>query len=192
MVTRLEFAGRRGTKPASSGTTGAQGRQQGFTLVEVLIVSAVMAILLGLALPNVRGSLARNQLLGQANELAGAFALARAEAVRRGTQAGVCSSSDQQTCNSADWADFALVYADEDLDGEPDNTNEALLKVFRANQQVSNTAPTDRILFNGSGFSTLVAQQTFDLCHENAAENNRCRRLTIQPNGSVTVTTLIN
>lgn len=161
-------------------------------MVEVMIVMAVMAILLVLALPNVRGTLARNQLLGQANELASALALARGEAVRLGTQAGVCASANQTTCSgdTGDWSDFVLVYLDEDLDGDPDDAGPALRKVFRAHDQVSYAIPVDRVLFNGSGFSTLAAQQVFELCHEDITEHNRCRQLTIQPGGAVQVATI--
>lgn len=111
-------------------------QEQGVTLVELLIVLVVTAVLLGLATPNLSGVLQRNQLLGQANELASALALARSEAVSRGQQAGICGSTDGAACaNGTDWSNSSvLVFVDGngngsfDGDGQPTATPDRLLR----------------------------------------------------------------
>lgn len=169
---------------------GHPARTRGFTVIELMIVLVVTAILLALATPNLRGVLARNQLLGQANELAGALALARSEAVSRGVQAGVCASDDGTTCSGsdADWSEFIVVFVDEDNDDTFDST-EPLLKSLASTQDVNWTATTATFLFSPAGFSTQAALTNVDVCHEDLSENNRCRRITVQPSGIVSVTT---
>ncbi len=166
-------------------------RHRGFTVIELMIVLVVTAILLALATPNLRGVLERNQLLGQANEMAAALTLARSEAVARGLQAGVCASANGTSCSTsaANWGDFVVVYVDEDIDGTFD-ADEPLLKSFQSTPDVSWTFDTDvdNFLFNAAGFSTLAAQRSVTLCHDEAAEGDRCRTVTVQPSGIVSVT----
>jgi type IV fimbrial biogenesis protein FimT len=64
-------------------------RQAGFTLIELMVVVALVAILLALAAPSFRDTIARNRLEGVASELATDFQYARSEAVSRNAQVGL-------------------------------------------------------------------------------------------------------
>ena len=72
-------------------------RQAGFTLVELMIVVALVAILLALAAPSFRETLARNRLEGVAGELSTDFQYARSEAVARNVQVGLFVGSNCYT-----------------------------------------------------------------------------------------------
>lgn len=169
-------------------TDSKRSFNRGFTVIELLIVIAVVAVMLSWAMPNLKGTLARNQLLGQANELASAMALARSEAVTRGTQAGVCASANGTTCSgsSNDWDKFILVFVDQDRGSDFDNT-EPLLKSLGSHEKVDQFAPAASYFFTSSGFSTSNAVSSVQVCHENLAESDRCRTVTIAPTGIVTV-----
>lgn len=179
----------RSNRTAPKHPATAPGRDRGFTVIELMIVLVVTALLLALATPNLRGLLARNQLLGQVNELAAALTLARSEAVSRGVQAGVCASDDGATCSgdAGDWSEGILVYVDQDNDSTFDNT-EQLLKYLESTRDVNWTAAVAAFHFNAAGFSTLNAQTDVTVCHETLAENDQCRRVTVQPSGIVSVT----
>ena len=166
-------------------------QQSGFTLIEVMIVLVISAVLMTTFAPNLRGALARNQLLGQAHELAGAMSSARSEAITRGTQAGVCASANGTSCSgsSDDWGKFILVFVDSDLGSDLDN-DEPLLKSFTAHNQVSQSASVAAIFFNSSGFSTLNAASNIDVCHNDSGEHSICRRVSVGPSGIVSVTTI--
>ena len=61
----------------------------GFTLVELLVVIALVAIILALAAPSFTGTLARKRLEGVASELATDIQYARSEAAQRNAAVGI-------------------------------------------------------------------------------------------------------
>lgn len=69
-------------------------RQQGFTLVELLIVLALSAALLGIGVPNLRTFIQNSRVTTQSNEVIGDLATARSEAIKRNGRIVICRSSD--------------------------------------------------------------------------------------------------
>lgn len=67
---------------------------RGFTLIEAMLVIAVIAILLTAGLPSFSSLIDRHRLRGAANDLHAALLLARAEALRRGTAVSVAFNTD--------------------------------------------------------------------------------------------------
>jgi len=87
--------------------------RSGFTLIEMLVALAVLAILTGLAAPSFLATVRDNRLVTQTNEFIGALHLARSEAVKRNADVVVCKSSDGASCNdSLGWTDGWVVLAD--------------------------------------------------------------------------------
>lgn len=68
-------------------------RERGFTLVELMITLAVMAILLTVGIPSFQTIFQSNRLATQANEMIGAINLARSEAIKRGANVTVTASA---------------------------------------------------------------------------------------------------
>jgi type IV fimbrial biogenesis protein FimT len=73
-------------------------RALGFSLIELIIVLAVAAVLLGIAVPSFRTFNQNSRLTTQANSLVYALNLARSEAVSLDQKVQVCASSDGATC----------------------------------------------------------------------------------------------
>ncbi len=99
---------------------------RGMTLVELLVVLAVIGILLGLGVPAWSAMMRANQLATATNNLVAAITLARVEAVRSGHRATFCASLDGVTCTTLGYHHGWIVFRDTDGDTYRD-PNEPIL-----------------------------------------------------------------
>lgn len=96
-------------------------RENGFTLVELLITIVIVTTLLALGVPSIRDFMKQNRLTAQSNALVTALQVARTEAVKRGTDTVLCASSNLTSCTgSGDWDKGWIVFSDLNLNGTPD------------------------------------------------------------------------
>jgi len=102
---------------------------RGVTLLELVVVMAIVAILASIALPSFSTSMRNSRLATMTNEFIGAVNLARSEAVKNNRGAAICASSDGATCGT-DWAQGWMVFADADRNGVRGATE----SVFRVQQ----------------------------------------------------------
>jgi len=124
------------TRTHSSKSLAGKRRLGGFTLMELMVVLALVGVIMGLAVPNFRTFVLNNRLTGGANDLLGSIVLARTEAIKRQLPVAVCATADPNTavpvCSGA-WAQGAssawVVWVDADNDWVPDNNvNEPVLQ----------------------------------------------------------------
>ncbi|AZZ94364.1 prepilin-type N-terminal cleavage/methylation domain-containing protein [Hahella sp. KA22] len=71
-------------------------KQKGFTLVELMVVIAILAITLVLGLPSFSNLIDSNRVTANTNTLVGALNLARMEAVNRGGKSGLAEPVEPQ------------------------------------------------------------------------------------------------
>ncbi len=94
----------------------------GFTITELIVTLAVVAILAGIAAPSFRSMILDKRLRTQADEYFTMLMVARSEAVKRGIQVTVCksgnTSSSPPSCAGAgvDWEDGVIIFVDNDGD----------------------------------------------------------------------------
>lgn len=83
----------------------------GFTLIELMVTLAILAILTMFALPSFRDTIRRNQVSSGSNALLADLNYARAEAINRGQLVTLCPSTDGSNCaTSTAWGTGWLVY----------------------------------------------------------------------------------
>lgn len=156
---------------------------QGFTLIELIITIAIVAILMSLAVPSIRTMMANNQVAVTNNSIISALNLARSEAVTRANQVGVCPSNNGNGCNNGQWNTGWVVF--DNLDGNGTPTNAERIRVDTRETTVTRSGFAGTIVFQANGTTTLAGAQTIKICFKNTNVTNKCRSITISRFGSV-------
>jgi type IV fimbrial biogenesis protein FimT len=139
-----------------------------YTLYELLLTLALIAILAGLGIPALSRIGARSAMHGEINALFHALHLARKESVMRRRVVSLCPSNDFRRCAPADdWSFGWLMFENSDRDSPPQrDPAEALLQVHKVH-------PNVRITANRRGFTLRSTQLratngTFVICDRGA------------------------
>ena len=157
-------------------------RHSGFTLIELMVTIAVLAVLLALGLPSFQQSLRSNRVATATNEMIASLSLARSEAIRGTRGGGVCASGDGAGCNGT-WSDGWIVWADTDSDGSFDN-GETVLRYSRGNGKLTANGPA-AVSFDARGRRRAVADQSLTLEPDECGSQPLRRTLTINASGQV-------
>lgn len=106
-------------------------RTQGFTLIEMMMVVAMLGVLMIVGVPTYRGMMVTSEVVDTTNDLIVALKRARSEAMKRGRDVRVCSSVDGKACSGAagNWIKGWLVFVDLDNDGQVDEGDGELVWV---------------------------------------------------------------
>lgn len=171
-------------------------RQRGFTLVELMVTVAVMAIVLGLAVPNFEPTINASRLTGSANELVAALQTARMEAIRRNRRIAVCPSIDAEAdapnCSAADASGW-LVFVDADRSGAF-NAGDTLLRRSVSASRVriaGSPAAASGVVFRADGLardtSGGLLDAVIDLCIPGTSPPSNVRHLAIGSGSRISV-----
>ncbi len=124
--------------------------QQGFSLLELLVTIAVLAIIISLAAPSFRQMQMRSRLTSAANELNAALQMARVEAISSNGRVELCPSTDGSTCSGTDWGRIVLI--------AKKNGNSNVLRDLRLGRDglafaaSSNVGSDNKIWYQADGF----------------------------------------
>jgi type IV fimbrial biogenesis protein FimT len=151
---------------SSKAARAARNRQAfrnsaGFNLVELMTVTTIVAILMGIAVPSYRYVTNSSRVSSEVNDLLGDMMLARAEAIRWGQDVSVCPSANGTSCGTAtDWAKGWIVFTDFNANGTVDTDaadNDTVLRYqrsFGGNDTFTTTNGVNNfVTFNRDGFA---------------------------------------
>jgi type IV fimbrial biogenesis protein FimT len=134
--------------------------QRGFTLIELMVVLAIIVVVMGIAAPSFRSSTENLRLVSHTNALLNTFTFARSEAIMRGTPVTVCASQDGTSCvASYVWNTGWIVFPDP-------NMNKTVTTILRRQPALSGTnsiqssSSTSAVTFNGDGFAANLPAAT--------------------------------
>ena len=129
-------------------------RFKGFTLVELMVVVALLAIMASIAIPSFQTLILNNRLSNATNALLTGLQLARSEAVTNRTAITVCgaNTSHNACANSSNWSNGALI-----LQG---TTLIRSIPLDLAGVTVSSTA--NNLTYNSNGTTTAATLTVSD------------------------------
>jgi len=161
---------------------------KGFTLIELVITLAVMAILVSWGFPSLQESIKNNRMAAQNNEMMAILKYARSEAIRRNTDVTVNISAI-----TGGWTAFV-----DDPANEADVANCAFgqLRCASAGNVTLTGVPGSPLVFNNRGYVKEASGATFGqqidlfLEHENCRGASQRRHIRVAPTGQVTSETL--
>lgn len=148
---------------------------RGLTLIEVLVVLAIIAITLRMATPAFQMFTRESRQVTQSNDFLASLRYARNQAVTKREYVTVCASSDSSSCNSSQWETGWIVYLDNDADRQVDG-GEQVLKVYKALTGKNSLRAILFMINNSVQFSPtgwVDSTGSFVLCDERGASAAR-------------------
>lgn len=138
-----------------------RARTSGFTLVELMVTIAIVAILLAVGLPSFQGSLRSNRVATATNEMLASLSLARTEAIKSTRASQVCAR-DGNECGD-DWNEGWLVVTDMDGDGTFETTVKAVDGHPNLSVTMTDGADNTLVAFDRRGRMDDVANRKIEI-----------------------------
>lgn len=170
--------------------------QRAFTLVEMMITIAVLAIVLGIGVPSMSAFIESNRLTSVTNDLLSSLQYARAEAIRQRSRVTICQrAANSDVCeNNGSWTNGWLIYLDDNPAATPVANSEGILRIvsnLNANNLIisGGAQATSYVSFSGNGghvsWSGSPITLTLNICSKSSVLNatNRARDILINPTG---------
>ncbi len=153
---------------------------RGFTLLELLIVLAVIAVLLSWGMPSLTQSIRNNKVLAQSNELIAMLHFTKGEALRRNADVPMVLDSD-----AGGWNVFVNDPAEEVA---PEGCEPGQLRCS-SHTGVWLDSDVASVTFNNRGYirdaDDAWTPETLFLQHDDCSGNQQRRRIDITPTGQV-------
>ena len=149
-------------------------RRSGFTLMELMVALAIVAILAGIALPAFGGAMATARMAAARSALQSALLRSIARAANAGSPVILCASKDGSCADSVDWSGGWVAF--HDLDGDRVRSPGDSLIVEEGSLEggttLVSTSGRKRLIFQPSG-GNAGSNVTFTLCDSRGPERAR-------------------
>jgi len=163
-----------------------QARETGFSLIELMIVMALLAALMTVGAPGLNDLIQSNRMATQTNDVVSMLTYTRGEALRRGARVSICPSSDGASCSGSDWGIGLVVFADLNRDGSLGAGEEILrtLPALAGGATLSAGGGISNVIqFRGTGVAMFSG--TLTLCDSRPDQG---RRIEIFQTGRISTT----
>ena len=154
-------------------------KNSGFTLLELIMVLALVAVVMTFAIPAMRTFTLNDRLTTNINVLIGHLAYARSEALTQSAQVVVCTSDDGLTC-SGTWTDGWIVFVDFDSDNALTAGDQIIRthQLLGGNNTLSSTGIGAQIVYDNRGFVNAASVGSIQLCDDRSGPYGKTVRVT--------------
>lgn len=175
----------------------------GFSLIEMMVAVAVIAILAAVAVPNMQAMIASSALRTATNDVVAALAQTRSLAIKEGGRVTMCKSSNGTACaTTGDWEQGWIIFADPTRNSPWTNASvDAGETVALYSQALSgnivvkgNNGASEYVSYSADGLSRLLngsslAAATIRVCSTSTTlqDSQRARDIAINNIGRVTI-----
>lgn len=126
--------------------------QDGFTLIEQIMVLAIIAVLVTVAAPPLRQTMLRQELRSMQGEYMAALNHARGRAIMHGIPTLLCPTADGASCSdSSIWDHGWMVVHDGDHDSQPDGEPLSIGMTHGKNVRVRSSSGRTQVRFRSDG-----------------------------------------
>ncbi len=136
---------------------------RGYTLVELMVTVAVMAVVLAVATPSFTSVVNGNRLATQTEELVSSIQFARSEALRMSQPVTLCQTADGSTCGAAPAGQMQWIVL----------ANGTVVRSFAIKPPVVLSGTTNTVRFLANGMADADASFTMCIVTTLPAENQR-------------------
>ena len=149
-------------------------RVRGFTILELLVAIAVLAILVGIGVPSFIDVVRNNRIAAASANFVAALTLARDEALKRGTRVSMCPAEDQDSCaDTTDWSSGWIVFADDFGDAGVVDEADTILQIWAAPGSEVTVLAEDAATFSFTSRARALRAQEFTVSKEGCIGNQQ-------------------
>lgn len=153
-------------------------RNQGVTLIELMVTISIAVILMTVAVPGLQQFMTSNRLSGIATDMISSLNLAKSEAIKRGLNVYLCTGNACTGCTGGDcindWSGGWIVYVDVNSNGSynssganPDTLLKRYPKLTSTQYTLNDQGFATQVQYMRNGAANATSTSLFAICHDN-------------------------
>ncbi|MBL1261821.1 MAG: GspH/FimT family pseudopilin [Thiotrichaceae bacterium] len=145
----------------------------GFTLIELVILLAILSIVFHLAAPTFQNIGANSRMTAHINNMVTSFNYARSEAIKRNHNLVICPNDNGSCAREPHWHNGWLIFIDDNFNREIELGEEIIyVEAAKKNVEITSSRYRRRVVFRSTGYS-YGSNASFIFCDQRGSSKAR-------------------